>query len=51
MASSRHAKGVKALDRRKDVILKDVGKHLAEVAAVVGACTTLRCPPRLRNRS
>jgi len=51
MASSRGAKGVKALDRRKDVILKDVGKHLAEVAGVRGACTTLRCPPRLRNLS
>jgi len=51
VASSRRAKGVRALDRRKDVILKSAGKHLAEVAAVVGACTTLRCPPRFRNRS
>jgi hypothetical protein len=29
------------------------GKHLAAevAAAVLGACTTLRCPPRLRNLS
>ena len=51
MASSRRAKGVRTLDRRKDVILKGAGKHLAEVAAVLGECTTLRWPPRLRNLS
>jgi hypothetical protein len=42
VASSRCAKGVSALDPRKDLILKGAGKHLAEVAAVVYACTTLR---------
>jgi hypothetical protein len=51
VAISRRAKGVRTLDPRKDVILKGVGKHLAEVTAVVGACTTLRWPPRLRNLS
>ena len=51
MASSRGAKGVRTLDRRKDLILKGVGKHLAEVAAVLGTCTTLHCSPRLCNRS
>jgi hypothetical protein len=52
VASSRRAKSVRTLDHRKDGILKGAGKHLAEVAAaVVGACTTLRWPPRLRNLS
>ena len=53
VAISRRAKSVRTLDRRKDVILKGAGKHLAAevAAAVVGACTTLRWPPRLRNLS
>ena len=51
MASSRRAKGVKDLDRRVAVSLKGVGKYLAEVATVVDVCTTLHCPPRLRNLS
>jgi len=51
VASSRHGKAVKTLDRRKEVILKAAGKHLAEVAAVLGTCTTLRRSPRLCNRS
>jgi len=51
VTSSRRAKGVKASDLRKDVILKGTGKHLAQVTAVVSACTTLRWPPRLRNLS
>jgi hypothetical protein len=42
VASSRKGKGVRTLDRRKDVILKGVCKYIAEVAVVVGACTTLR---------
>ena len=51
MATSRRAKGVRTLDPRKEVILKGAGKRLAEVTALVGACTTLHCPPRLRNLS
>ena len=51
MASSRRAKGLGTSDCRKDVIPKGAGKHLPQVAAVVGACTTLHCPPRLRNLS
>src|SRR5829696_9506470 len=37
--------------RRERCSVTGAGKHLAEVAAVVGACTTLHCPPRLRNLS
>jgi hypothetical protein len=51
MANSRQAKGLRALAHCKNITLKIAGKHLAEVAAVVGTCTTLHWPPRLRNRS
>jgi hypothetical protein len=51
VSSSRRAKGVMNLGRRKDVILKGAGKHLAEMAVVADACTMLCWPPRLRNRS
>jgi hypothetical protein len=51
VASSRRANSLRTLDRRKDIILKDAGKYLAEVPAIRGACTTLRWLPRLRNLS
>jgi hypothetical protein len=51
VASSRQGKGLETLDRRKDVILKGEGKHLAQMASKAGACTTLRWPSRLRNLS